>query len=177
MLASARFHATAMPKDHYQLLAQYNRWMNEKLYAVCAELSDAERKRDLGAFFGSLHRTLNHLLFGDLAWMGRFTNRPFQAPDMGADLYEEFDALRAERQRMDAGIEAWAERLDPEWLSAPFTYTSGVDGNTRTLPAWVLVSHMFNHQTHHRGQASTLIHQLGHDPGITDIPWLPALYD
>lgn len=164
-----------MPKDHYQLLAQYNRWMNEKLYAVCAELSDVERKRDLGAFFGSLHRTLNHLLFGDLAWMGRFTDQPFQAPNMGADLFEDFDALRAERQRMDARIEDWAERLEPEWLAASFTYTSGVDGKTRTLPAWVLVSHMFNHQTHHRGQASTLIHQLGRDPGITDIPWLPTL--
>jgi len=166
-----------MPTDHYQLLAQYNRWMNDKLYAVCAELSDTERKRDLGAFFGSLHRTLNHLLFGDLAWMGRFTDSPFQAPNMGADLFDDFDALRAERQRTDVRIERWAERLAPEWLAAPFTYTSGVDGKTRTLPAWVLVSHLFNHQTHHRGQASTLIHQLGRDPGITDIPWLPALND
>lgn len=164
-----------MPSDHYTLMAQYNRWMNDKLYAVCATFSDDERKRDLGAFFGSLHRTLNHLLFGDLAWMGRFTATPFSAPNMGADLFDDFDALRTERQQLDARIEAWAEHLDREWLAAPFRYTSGVDGKTRTLPTWVLVSHMFNHQTHHRGQATTLIHQLGRDPGITDIPWMPTL--
>ena len=58
-----------------QLMARYNRWMNERLYALCAGLDDDERKRDRGAFFGSIHGTLNHLLWGDRMWLGRFTRR------------------------------------------------------------------------------------------------------
>ena len=73
--------------SHFQLMAQYNRWMNRKLYAICAEIPDADRKKDLGAFFKSLHGTLNHLLYGDKAWMGRFLNDPFKGGVNGPDLY------------------------------------------------------------------------------------------
>jgi uncharacterized damage-inducible protein DinB len=59
--------------SYYQLMADYNHWMNQKLYAICAEIPDEKRKEDLGAFFQSIHGTLNHLLYGDRAWMGRFT--------------------------------------------------------------------------------------------------------
>jgi uncharacterized damage-inducible protein DinB len=114
--------------------------MNERLYELCAGLPDTERQRDRGAFFKSVHSTLNHLLYGDRAWMSRFTGR-----DLG-----------------------WREPADE------FTYTR-IDGRTRTLPAWLLVAHMFNHQTHHRGQLTTLLSQLGVDPGATDLPWLPEL--
>jgi len=78
-------------------------------------------------------------------------------------------------KKLDDEIVAWAQTLSEDWLQSPSTYTSSVDGKTRTLPTWVLVVHMFNHQTHHRGQLTTLLKQLGVDPGITDIPWLPAL--
>ena len=70
---------------------------------------------------------------------------------------------------------AWTDTLAEEWLRSPITYKSSVDGKTRTLPAWLLVVHMFNHQTHHRGQLTTLLMQIGIDPGKTDIPWLPVL--
>lgn len=76
---------------------------------------------------------------------------------------------------MDREILEWVKRLNPDWLARPFEFTCGVDGRTRVQPAWALVTHMFNHQTHHRGQLTTLIKQLGYEPGITDIPWLPAL--
>lgn len=165
------------PKDHYQLMARYNRWMNEKLYAVCAQIPDADRKRDMGAFFKSIHGTLNHLLFGDRAWLGRFIAQPYTGVAPDAELYADFDELRAARAAMDRRLIEWAGTLTPEWLAAPFTYTSVVDHKTRTLPAWTLVSHLFNHQTHHRGQLTTLIMQLGIDPGITDIPWLPDFAD
>jgi uncharacterized damage-inducible protein DinB len=160
--------------DYYQMMAQYNRWMNRKLYAICAEIPDAERKKDLGAFFKSLHSTLNHLLYGDKAWMGRFLGEPFKGAS-GEELYADFGELRSERDKTDALILDWSARLDADWLNRPFTYKSGIDGKTRTLPAWTLVTHMFNHQTHHRGQATTLMKQLGRDPGVTDIPWLPEL--
>jgi uncharacterized damage-inducible protein DinB len=159
------------PKQ-YQLMARYNRWMNRKLYAICANIADADRKKDLGAFFKSIHGTLNHLLYGDRAWMGRFTGQPFVTV-IGQELYADFAELRRERENTDAAILTWSENLDPQWLAADFTYTSSVDGKTRVLPAWMLVTHLFNHQTHHRGQVTTLIKQLGHDPGETDIPWMP----
>lgn len=161
--------------SYYQLMAEYNLWMNQKIYAICADISDAKRKEDCGAFFKSIHGTLNHLLYGDKAWMGRFTNQPFTITAIAQELYSNFDTLRAERENTDRNILEWSKHLAPEWLSQEFEYTSNVDGKHRVLPAWILVTHMFNHQTHHRGQVTTLIKQQGYDPGVIDVPWLPSL--
>lgn len=160
------------PLHHYTLMARYNRWMNEKLYAICAELSDDARKQDRGAFFKSIHGTLNHLLFGDIVWMARFQQR--EGPDrIITELHADFGELRAAREAMDARILDWSAALTTEWLAAPFTYVSNVDRRSRSMPAWVAVTHLFNHQTHHRGQLTTLLSQLGIDPGVTDIPFMP----
>ncbi|MEG3960505.1 DinB family protein, partial [Microcoleus sp. herbarium2] len=145
------------------------------LYSVCSAIPDEQRKQDMGAFFKSIHGTLNHLLYGDKAWMGRFTLHPFSGTVIGQELYAEFEVLRAERETTDRQIIEWSRHLNSDWLSQPFEYTSNVDGKCRVLPTWVLVTHMFNHQTHHRGQITTLLKQLGYDPGVTDIPWLPAI--
>lgn len=161
-------------RTYYQTMAEYNEWMNQKLYAICADIPDQVRKQDRGAFFKSIHGTLNHLLFGDRVWMGRFTGQPLSAR-IGEELYSDFDTLRQEREITDRQILAWAQQLSPVWLNQPFTYTSGIDGKSRTLPTWVLVTHMFNHQIHHRGQLTTLLSQLGYDPGVTDLPWMPGL--
>lgn len=158
-----------------QTMAQYNQWMNQRLYARCAELSEAERQRDRGAFFQSIHGTLNHLLYGDRAWMGRFTAQPFYAPHAGQALYADFAELRQARELMDQQILLWSANLTLDWLAAPYEYVSNLDQQTRILPNWLLVTHMFNHQTHHRGQLTTLLTQLGLDPGITDLPWMPQL--
>ncbi|WNZ22537.1 damage-inducible protein DinB [Leptolyngbya sp. NK1-12] len=163
-----------MERTYYQTMAEYNQWMNEKLYAICADIPDNVRKQDRGAFFKSIHGTLNHLLFGDRIWMGRLTRTPFSA-QLGEELYSDFAELRQQRQITDWQILNWAQQLSPEWLNQSLTYTSGVDGKSRTLPHWLLVTHLFNHQTHHRGQLTTLLSQLGYDPGITDLPWLPSL--
>jgi uncharacterized damage-inducible protein DinB len=157
-----------------QIMAQYNQWMNQKLYAVCAEIPDGDRKQDRGAFFKSIHGTLNHLLDGDRTWMSRFVSEPV-AQAIGQELCAEFEELRQQRQRIDCQIVDWADQLSSTWLAQPFEYTSNVDGKMRSLPTWVLVTHFFNHQTHHRGQLTTLLSQAGHDPGITDLPWLPSL--
>lgn len=160
--------------DYFQLMARYNRWMNRRLFAVCARIPAADRQRDMGAFFGSIQATLDHIYYGDRAWMDRFAGRR-PAVALGQTVHDDFACLRRARHTLDDEILAWAERLDPAWLARAFEYTSNVDGRTRVLPSWVLVTHMFNHQTHHRGQVTTLIKQLGHEPGVTDIPWLPAL--
>lgn len=165
------------PENYYELMASYNQWMNQKIFSICSEIPDDIRKKDLGAFFKSIHGTLNHILYGDRAWMGRFTNNPFQVKVIGQELFCDFDELWDERAATDKAILEWSNDLSPEWLSSPFEFTSNVDAKTRTLPAWALVAHMFNHQTHHRGQLTTLMKQVGYDPGITDIPWLPDFQD
>lgn len=157
----------------FRLLAEYNAWMNGKLYAACATLPDAALTEDRGAFFKSIYLTLNHIAYSDLAFLSRFTGDPPEVPALGQDLFGSFPALRAERERLDRRLVAWVDTLTPEWLAEPLTYVSKVDGRERTVPRWALVTHLFNHQTHHRGQVTTLLTQRGVDVGSTDIPFMP----
>ncbi|HEY9806574.1 MAG TPA: DinB family protein [Candidatus Obscuribacterales bacterium] len=113
-------------------MAAYNQWMNQRLYAVCAEISDAERKQDRGAFFKSIHGTLNHLLYGDRAWLGRFINQPFAPKVIGQELYSDFAELRQAREICDREIMDWAKRVSQAWLEQSFTYTSNVDWAAQT---------------------------------------------
>jgi len=161
--------------EYCQTMARYGAWMNSKLFTLCAELSDDASKQDRGAFFRSIHGTLNHILSGDLAWLSRFTGDPGSPPPLGAELFADFRQLASEREQCDARLQAWSANVDPDWLVAPMTFTSQTDGIQRTLPTWVLVVHMFNHGTHHRGQLTTLLKQLGLDPGETDIHKVPGL--
>ena len=157
--------------NYYTVMANYNQWMNQKLYAVCADIPDRERKSDRGAFFKSIDGTLNHILIGDLIWLGRFTQQPLTAT-LDQVLYGDFSELRAERERLDLKIIDWSKNLTPSWLNETLTYTNS-SGFTRTLPHWLLTTHMFNHQTHHRGQLTTLLNQMGYNPGVTDLPAMP----
>jgi uncharacterized damage-inducible protein DinB len=154
--------------------ARYNRWMNDKLYALAATLSDEARKRDRGAFFKSIHGTFNHLLVADRVWLARFTgvSNPsgFMGPgihSLDQELYADFDELRRERARTDDELTAWVSELTSERLAAPLVYMRGTQ--KQEFPLWWSVAHLFNHQTHHRGQATTLLTQQGHDPGVTDL--------
>jgi len=160
---------------HAQTMAAYNRWMNERLYALCAELSDEERKRDLRAFFRSIHGTLNHLLLTDRLWLGRFTGALLKIQGLDQELYADFAELRRERERTDGALAKWVATLSDATLAAPFTFASYTNPQSRTLPLWTAVTHLFNHQTHHRGQLTTLLNQTGRDPGVTDLIRLPGL--
>lgn len=161
-------------KTYANALATYNRWMNERLYDCCAKLSDAERKRDAGAFFKSIHGTLNHLLLADRIWLGRFTDKPFVVTSLDQELYRDFDELRRERAITDDAITSWAAALTDGDLAGELAYTSVVNPQPRRYPLWFAVAHFFNHQTHHRGQLTTLLSQRGIDPGVTDLIWLPG---
>jgi uncharacterized damage-inducible protein DinB len=160
--------------SHAETMAEYNHWMNLKLYAVCAEISDERRREDRGAFFKSIHGTLNHLLVGDRIWMGRFTGQPYAA-SLGQELYANFNELRQQRETTDQQILEWSKQLTDEWLIQILRYRSASDGTERVFPHWLLVMHLFNHQTHHRGQLTTLLNQMGYGLGVTDLPWMPAL--
>ena len=102
------------PTDFYPTLARYNRWMNDKLLAACAQLSDAERKRDLQAPFRSIHGLWNHILLADHIWLGRFDGEPFQFQTLADELCSDFDELRAERAKTDDAIAAFAAGLTLE---------------------------------------------------------------
>lgn len=155
--------------------ARYNRWMNRNLFDCAARLTDEQRKEDVGAFFRSIHGTLNHLLLGDGIWMGRFEGPVFvpKTKSLAEELHADFGGLRRAREAMDARIGEWAARLSQETLASELRYTSIVNPAPRTMPMWLAVTHFFNHQTHHRGQVTTLLMQRGIDPGVTDLMWLP----
>src|SRR5579885_3238830 len=139
-------------KDYMRKMTRYNRWQNENLYGAADGLSDAERKRDRGAFFGSIHGTLNHLLWGDRAWMSRFAGTP----------------------KVTVGIKD-STGLYPDWeeLDRELTWFSGAMQRELTMPKWVLVTHFFNHQTHHRGQVHAMLTAAGAKPGDTDLCFMP----
>jgi len=157
--------------EYARTMAHYNRWMNERLYECCARLTDGERKRDAGAFFKSIHGTLNHLLVGDRVWMGRFVGPVFTPKGLDQELYADFGELRRERAKTDDAIDAWVATLTEDRLRGELHYTSIVNPAPRRMPMALAVAHFFNHQTHHRGQLTTLLMQQGIDPGVTDLMW------
>lgn len=158
---------------HAQTMARYNRWQNQSVYSAAADLGDELRKADHGVFFKSIHATLNHLLWGDRLWLSRFTDIPRpDAPDIPASLtmYERWEDLTRERRAFDDTIIAWSDVLDPGWLETDLTFFSGAAQREITLPAWLAVTHLFNHQTHHRGQVNAVLTRLGCKLIATDLP-------
>ena len=153
-------------------LARYNRWMNERLYGACAGIPDAERKRDRGAFFRSIPGPLNHLLLADRLWMGRFTGVPWRCDSLDQELYAEFDTLRRERAATDAAVVEYVATLQDGDLADILRYRSLLGDQERATPLADALLHFFNHQTHHRGQVTTLMMQAGVDPGVTDLMWM-----
>jgi uncharacterized damage-inducible protein DinB len=162
-------------RAYVQRMARYNRWQNENLYGVADKLSDEARRQERGAFFGSIHKTLSHLLWADRIWMSRFTSvpRPPGGIPESVALYSDWENLKAERIAFDGIILQWADGIDPKWLAADHSYYSGAAKREVTKPRWVLIAHMFNHQTHHRGQVHCLLTQAGGRPSATDLPFMP----
>jgi uncharacterized damage-inducible protein DinB len=157
--------------DYVRLMASYNKEMNRRLYEAAARLPDIERRRDRGAFWGSIHGTLAHLVWGDRQWMSRFDGWEKNAVPLAQSALGEstFETLRADRVAMDARLEAWAGRVRQEWLDGTMTWFSGAAGREVSRPLAVLIPHFFNHQTHHRGQVHAMITAAGERTGDTDL--------
>jgi uncharacterized damage-inducible protein DinB len=160
---------------YVQRMARYNKWQNVNLYGVADALTDDERRRERGAFFGSIHKTLSHLLWGDRMWMSRFSDVP--RPEVGIpesiSLYPEWAPLKQARAAFDKTMIDWADRLEPSWLAGDLVWYSGSAKKEMSQPKWLLVTHMFNHGTHHRGQVHCMLTQAGGKPQPTDLPWMP----
>ena len=161
---------------HYcKRFARYNRWQNQAVYAAAGKLPDGTRKRNMGAFFKSIHGTLNHLLVADQLWLDRIEGVPTSITALDQELYGDFDVLVRQREHADNRLDRFVASLDNERLDGTlkFRRLSGDKGEL-TLPVAIVLMQFFNHQTHHRGQATTLLMQCGVDVGMTDLPMLPA---
>lgn len=158
-------------------MARYNQWQNESLYAAAATLTDAARRENRGAFFGSVHGTLSHLFWGDSVWFNRFTGWPNPAVGMKDSpvFRPDWDQLAEDRKALDAAIIAWAEGLDPAWLEGDLVWMSFVAGRELRRPRALLVTHFFNHQTHHRGQVHAMLTAAGAKPEDTDLMLMAGL--
>ena len=165
---------------HIELLARYNQWMNDKLYDAAGKLSVEELERNRGAFFGSVLGTLNHIMVGDLVWLHRLgahpaahralapvrqTERPTSHSQM---LHRDLPGLSQARKALDATIVAWAAQLSAADLDHVLDYRN-MQGVPQRKMYGSLILNLFNHQTHHRGQATTLLFQAGIDVGVTDL--------
>src|SRR5262249_22591539 len=134
-------------RAYVQRLARYNCWQNGNLYGVADRLTGPERQRERSAFFGSIHKTLSHLLWADQIWMSRFdaATKPGGNIAQSVVLYADWEDLKSKRADFDQCIIAWADHIQPDWLAAEQTFFSGAIGREVTQPRWVLVTHMFNH--------------------------------
>lgn len=149
-----------MMKPYFSMFAGYNQWANERLYGVAATLPDADYRADRGAFFGSLHGTLNHILVADQIWMHRFTGDGPAPVKLDGILHDTLDDLTEARQREDERIIAYIAELSDDDVAATFTYRTIVSPRDITQPLAPALAHLFNHQTHHRGQAHCLVTEI-----------------
>ena len=156
---------------YVRTMAAYNAEMNRRLYDAANRLSDAERRRDCSAFWHSIQGTLVHILWGDAQWMSRFDNweRPATPIKQSDHFIEDWAELRSARDKADADISRWAANVDEAWLDADLVWFSGAAGREMRAPKGFLISHFFNHQTHHRGQVHAMLTAAGQETGDTDL--------
>jgi uncharacterized damage-inducible protein DinB len=143
-------------QEHFRMLALYNSWANERLYACASELMPEVLAEDRGAFFGSLLGTLNHLLVTDRLWVSRMEGVSPRGTRLNEVLHEDFGDLSAARRAQDQKIIEFVHDLSEERLAQPLDYVT-TSGAPHSQPLHQVLAHLFNHQTHHRGQAHHLI--------------------
>jgi uncharacterized damage-inducible protein DinB len=156
---------------HFLSLAAYNEWSNARLYDAVSHLTDAQYREDRGAFFRSVHGTLNHLLVTDRIWMQRLTGSGEAPSRLDAILFEDRDALRDARAAEDRRIVAYVAALSDSDLAGTISYRRVSTPEPFVQPITQALAHLFNHQTHHRGQIHALLTGL-----IGRAPELDLLY-
>jgi len=158
---------------HFRMFAAYNRWANRRVCAAVAQLPDADWRADHGAFFGSLRGTLNHLVVADRIWMRRFTGEGETAPTLDTILFDTFPPFDDARRIEDERIVGFVAALDDARLSADVRFSPlAAPGQTIVQPFGEAIAHFFNHQTHHRGQAHTLLTIIGGRPASLSLDLL-----
>jgi uncharacterized damage-inducible protein DinB len=156
-----------MADGYFDHLARYNAWANERLYDACAKLGETELKAKRRAFFGSIHATLNHILVGDRLWMSRLAGDSLVLP-LNKILHEDFGRLRAARRTQDQLLVELVSGIPAAQLDTPLAYTNTKNQPFAT-PRRLLLGHVFNHQTHHRGQVHDMLSQTDVAPPEIDL--------
>ena len=152
-------------------MARYNRWQNASLYAAADSLSDDDRRKDRGAFFKSIHATFSHLLWADHMWLSRVSDAPRPSTPLSesASYRDDWDSLKHDRLACDESLIAWANAVTDDWLAGELIWRSSLMQSDVIKPKWFVVSHIFNHQTHHRGQIHAMLTAAGARPQDTDL--------
>lgn len=159
-------------KEHFALMTEYNGWANTRLYRMAGQLSDEQYRRDVSAYFKSLHGTLNHLLATDRIWMWRLTGTGVAPTRLDAILFDNLAELTAARRAEDERLMSFVEKLTDEELDAEIEYRT-FSGSTQQQKLREVLAHLFNHQTHHRGQAHAILTTLGvKEPDSLDVLWM-----
>jgi uncharacterized damage-inducible protein DinB len=157
-----------MSPDHFRTLARYNRWANGRLYAACAAAGQAELAKERPSYFGSILATLNHILVGDRLWMARFQGKPrTDIVSLGQILHPDFEGLAEERRAFDEELVAFFDGFTGE-LTREFRYRTMAGDETASVLGWAM-THMFNHQTHHRGQVHDMLSATSVEPPALDL--------
>lgn len=154
-----------------QIMARYNRWANRRVFDCVEALDDADYREDKGAFFGSIHKTLNHLLVVDRVWTSRIVGEYSGITSLDQILHDDFAELKTARAAMDDHIVLMVERMSAGMdggFDLEVRYRSVAGGPKHASPARHVFLTLFNHQTHHRGQIHCLLTQIG-------VPEPPAL--
>ena len=162
--------------EYLQTLARYNSWQNQNLMTAADSLDEAALRAYRGAFFGSILATLNHILWADRMWMSRLADWPKPAKRSLAESVAEtpdWNGYKAARPRMDADLSAWAGQQRDEDLTGTLTWYSQSAEREIKKPLGLILTHLFNHQTHHRGQVHAMLTAAGARPDQTDLPFLP----
>ena len=155
--------------NNLALMACFNKWVNERLYASVARLDDDAYRKDRKAFFGSIHNTLNHVLVVDRLWTSRIKGVEHGITSLKQTLFDDFAALRAARGPEDDRLIELVDGLGDEQLTAPVTYRRIAGDDDEQMRADHILITLYNHQTHHRGQITCMLTQAGVDPGDLDV--------
>jgi uncharacterized damage-inducible protein DinB len=147
-------------KQHFTLMADYNAWANTRIYRMAARLSASDYRREAGAYFGSLHGTLNHLLVADRIWLHRLTGGGTQPAALNEILFEDLTELSTARQAEDSRLIGYIASLSDAQLEEDWDYRT-LSGAPQRQRRRDILAHLFNHQTHHRGQVHAILTRLG----------------
>ena len=155
-------------------MALYNKWQNETLYGLCDAMDDDARKQDRGMFFGSIHRTLDHILMVDrVLWDFTVSGKPPRDWDPNAKVTDDYATLRRGRMAFDAMLLDALRARPADWLDEMVAYHHPRLGRERRHPRQFTLMQMFNHETHHRSQVTSALHRMGIAYGNTDMPYNP----
>ena len=160
--------------DTFRILARWTGWANERIFAAAEALDPAEYFQPRMSAFGSIHKTLNHLLATDRIWLGRLTGKPHGIPALDYEVCTDFATLKAARRTEDTRIVGITDRLCTEEKLGETLSFASMDGTPRSMPIHVVLSQLFLHHAHHRGQVHTLLSQTPVAPPALDLTYFPG---